>query len=67
MITEQEIKQWKSDSLMLGRIGAYTEDFCESEEDTVLICVLRLLARYHSLEADSLFDAIQGEQKRKLT
>jgi len=64
MITEEEIKQLKSDSLMLGRIGAYTEDFCESEDDTTLICVLRLLARYHSLEADSLFDVIRNEEKR---
>jgi hypothetical protein len=63
-MTTEEIEQLKAHSHMLGRIASYLEDFCESDEDTTLVCVLRLLARYHSLEADSLFDAIRDEQKR---
>ena len=64
MTTEEEIEKLKDHSQMLGRIASYTEDFCESEDDTTLVCVLRLLARYHSLESDSFFDAIRDEQKR---
>lgn len=61
-MTEPEIEELKSNSQMLSRIASYVEDFAESDEDTTLICVLRLLARYHSLEADSLFDAIKDEE-----
>ena len=71
MTTEEEIEQLKAeikqirlDSQMLGRIAVCTEDFSESDEDTTLICALRLLARYHSMEADRLFDVIRDEKKR---
>lgn len=58
------IERLKEHSQMLGRIGMYVEDFAESEEDTTLICVMRLLARYHSLEADAMHDAIKDEEER---
>lgn len=54
-----DIAKLKSDSIMLGRIAAYVEDFCKSDEDTTLTCVLRLLAQYRSMEADVLWDAIR--------
>jgi hypothetical protein len=57
-------EQLKSNSRMLSRIASYVEDFAESEEDTTLICVLRLLARYHQIQADSMWDAIKNEQER---
>lgn len=63
-MTQEEIEQLKADSHMLGRIAAFTEDFCESDEDTTLICVLRLLARYHSMEAESLWDVIRKEEEQ---
>ena len=66
MTTEEEIEQLKADikqlrldSHMLRRIATYTEDFSESDENTTLTCVLRLLARYRSMEADILWDAIR--------
>ena len=58
------IEQLKSDSRMLSRIAAYVEDFAESDEDTTIICVLRLLARYHQIEADCIWDAIKNEEAR---
>jgi len=58
------IEQLKKHSQMLGRIAIYVEDFGESEEDTTLICVLRLLARYHQMEADAMWDAIKDEEAR---
>ena len=58
-----DIAKLKSESLMLGRIAAHVEDFAESDEDTTLICVLRLLAKYHSMEADSLWDLIRKEEE----
>ena len=58
------IEQLKKHSQMLGRIASCVEDFAESEEDTTLICVLRLLARYHQMEADAMWDAIREEEAR---
>ena len=52
---------------MLSRIAAYVEDFAESDEDTTVICVLRLLARYHHMEADCMYDAIKDEKERNDT
>lgn len=58
------IEQLKSDSRMLSRISAYVEDFADSDEDTTIICVLRLLARHHQMEADCIHDAIKDEEAR---
>lgn len=60
----EDIEQLKKHSHMLGRIASYVEDFGESEEDTTLICVLRLLARYHQMEADAMWDSIKEEEAR---
>lgn len=60
----EDIEQLKENSRMLSRIAAYVEDFAESNEDTTIICVLRLLARYHHMEADCMYDAIKDEKER---
>lgn len=60
----EDIEQLKENSRMLSRIAAYVEDFAESDEDTTIICVLRLLARYHHMEADCMYDAIKDEKER---
>lgn len=60
----EDIEQLKENSRMLSRIAAYVEDFAESDEDTTVICVLRLLARYHQMEADCIWDAIKDEEAR---
>ena len=57
------IEKLKEHSQMLGRIASYVEDFAESDEDTTAICVLRLLARYHHMEADCMYDAIKDERE----
>ena len=59
------IEKLKEHSQMLSRIAAYVEDFAESDEDTTSICVLRLLAKYHQIEADCMWDAIKHEEARK--
>lgn len=58
------IEMLKSESRMLSRIAVYVEDFAEGDDDTALICVLRLLARYHQMEADCMWDAIKDEEAR---
>jgi hypothetical protein len=49
-------------SQMLGRIAAYVEDFAETENDTTLLCVLRLLVAYHELKQAELYRAIEREE-----
>jgi hypothetical protein len=53
-LTDEQFDELKSHSQMLGVIGMYVEDFC-SEEDTVLVGVLRLLAKYHSMKAAEIY------------
>jgi hypothetical protein len=52
-ISEQEYKELKSQSQMLGVIGTYVEEFC-NEEDTVLTGVKRLLADYYVLKGENM-------------
>jgi hypothetical protein len=56
-ISEQEYKELKSHSQMLGVIGTYVEDFCK-EDDTVLQGVLRLLADYYDMRSEEMYLAI---------
>jgi len=49
-------------SLELNRIAAYVEDFAETENDTTLLCVLRLLVAYHELKQAELYRAIEREE-----
>jgi hypothetical protein len=50
-------------SQMLGRIASYVEDFAQSDDDTTLVCVLRLLAVVHELKADAIHRAIEREEE----
>ena len=57
-IPDKEYKELLEHSRMLGRIGAYVEDFCK-EEDTTLMGVVRILAEYHELKADYNWKALE--------
>ena len=48
---------------MLGRIAGFVGDFAENEEDTTILCVLRLLQDYHYTKAQSLQEYIDIEEK----
>lgn len=54
-------EELESHSRMLGRIAAFVEDFSKNEEDTTLLCVLRLLQEYHYAKAESLQPYIDRE------
>ena len=56
-ISEEEYKELKSCHQMLGIIGTYVEDFC-GEDDTTLEGVMRLLAKYHSMISEDLYNKI---------
>lgn len=51
-------------SQMLGRIASCVEDFAESDDDTTLLCVLRLLAVVYELKADQIHNAIEREEEK---
>ena len=63
-ITKDEHKRLQSHSNMLGTISSYVEDFCESEEDTTLAAVIRLLQKYHELQADCYYTELEKERAR---
>lgn len=63
-ITQEEYNQLKECRLMLGQISVYVEDFC-NEEDTTLMGVIRLLAKYHEIQSTFLYnnlDKLREEQ-----
>jgi hypothetical protein len=49
---------------MLGRIAAYVKDFAETENDTTLMCVMRLLIAYHEAKKGELYRAIEREEEK---
>jgi len=51
-------------SLMLSQIAAYVEEFAETENDSTLLCVLRLLVAYHELKQAELYRAIEREEDK---
>ena len=57
-IDAAQLEQYKRSSIMLSQIAAYVEDFC-NEEDTTLVGVVRLLAEYHQLKADNLYEKLE--------
>lgn len=65
-MSEDYIKQLEQNSQMLGRIAGFVGDFAENEEDTTILCVLRLLQEYHYAKAQSLQEYIDIEQKLSL-
>jgi hypothetical protein len=62
-ITNEEYQHLKDCHQMLGMISCYVEDFCR-EEDTTLIGVVRLLAEYHQLKSDSLYERLEELKKQ---
>ena len=57
-ITEAEYTNLKASHQMLGAVGCYLEDFCNDEE-TVLVGVMRLLAQYHRMKSDELYEKLE--------
>lgn len=64
-ITEEEYKRLKEDSLMLGQIACYVEDFCEDSEYTTLMAVMALLADYYYLKSDDVHQQLQKLQNNR--
>jgi hypothetical protein len=62
-MSEDYVKQLEKNSQMLGRIAGFVGDFAENEEDTTILCVLRLLQDYHYTKANSLQEYIDIEEK----
>jgi hypothetical protein len=62
-MSEDYVKQLEQNSQMLGRIAGFVGDFAENEEDTTILCVLRLLQDYHYTKANSLQEYIDIEEK----
>ena len=60
-MSEDYVKQLEQNSQMLGRIAGFVGDFAENEEDTTILCVLRLLQEYHYSKANSLQEYIDAE------
>lgn len=56
-IDAAQLEEYKRSSIMLSQISAYVEDFC-NEEDTTLVGVVRLLAEYHQLKAENLYQKL---------
>jgi len=58
-ITEAEYNELKECSQMLGVIGSYVESWC-NEEDTTLQGVMRLLAEYHTMKSNELYEKLDA-------
>jgi hypothetical protein len=65
-LSKEEFSILRDRSLMLGVIAGYVEAFCE-EEETPLMGVVRLLARYHEESARNLCYVHTQMQKGKLS
>ena len=62
-MSDAYIEELKANSQMLGRIAGFVGDFAKNEEDTTILCVLRLLQEYHYAKAQSLQEYIDIEEK----
>jgi predicted glycosyltransferase involved in capsule biosynthesis len=51
---------------MLSQIAGYVENFC-GEEDTTLMGVIKLLAEYHQLKANHLYDRLSSLEDEELS
>jgi hypothetical protein len=60
-MSEDYVKQLEQNSQMLGRIAGFVGEFAKNEEDTTILCVLRLLQDYHYTKANSLQEYIDAE------
>jgi hypothetical protein len=62
----KRLEELESNSAMLGRICGVVHEFAEEEEDTTLMCVARLRARFYdamSQEAWGFVDKLEREAK----
>lgn len=62
----KRLEELESNSAMLGRICGVVHEFAEEEEDTTLMCVARLRARFYdamSQEAWGFVDKLGREAK----
>lgn len=62
-ITEEEYSKLKAESIMLGQIAGYVEEFCEDEHDTTLIAVVALLADYYYLKSEDMGETLTRLKK----
>jgi hypothetical protein len=62
-LTPEQLNSLTEQSRMLGIISCYVEDFC-NDEDTTLVGVVRLLAEYHQLKADNLYNKLEELKKQ---
>jgi hypothetical protein len=62
-ITDEEYSNLKANSIMLGQIASYVEDFCK-EEDTTLVGVMKLLSEYYYLKSDAINQDIERIKTR---
>jgi len=61
-LSEEEYNKLQLHSQMLGIIGTYVEDWCD-EEDTVLCGVMCLLAEYHAMRSNELYEELRRHIK----
>jgi len=52
-------------SIMLGRIANIVSEFCEKEEDTTLLAVARLKAKYLDMEARLAWELVDQLEKEE--
>ena len=62
-MSEAYIEELKAHSQMLGRITHFVEGYARSEEDSVLLCVLRALQENYYYKADELTYWIKKEEQ----
>ena len=46
------------------RLCCTLQEFSKHDEDTVMMCLLRLLAEYHDLKAEKMWDALEKERQK---
>lgn len=59
----EEMETLRKHSQMLSRICGLVSEFCEDEEDTTLMAVARLRAKYYNLKADDAFAFVEFIEK----
>lgn len=59
----EEVERLRNHSVMLSRICGLVSEFCEDDEDTTLMAVARLRAKYYHLMADEAFAIVQKLEK----
>lgn len=50
--------------LEFQRLSCTLEELAKHDEDTVMMCLLRLLAEYHDLKAEKMWEALERERQK---